>query len=144
MYLGMPHRLQQSDTLRDVVTSHFGSSKDLTCALLDLEIQEHTKTLADIAAAIEDCRILLLDELDLMVQAFGVPARRARKTLILSFDGENYAKVCVSRPVHGILMSVVGDSKLSLASCRLFICLLAFCIGGALGGCYALCFALPP
>ena len=141
--VGVPHQVMEgSGSLRDAILQHFGSSGDLMRALVDVESNKNTHTLSEAAIAIDDCRILLLDEVELTLQAFGTPLRRARKMLVLSYDGANYARVRMPRAAVALLMRCIGDRKQNIASWKIAVCLMIFCIGGVLGGCCALGYSL--
>lgn len=125
------------------MVEHFGHSQDLVRALSNLEEQGYPKTLQDVALALEDCRILLVDETDFTIQAFGVPLRRARKTLVLAFTGEHYARVRMPSVLAKLLMRYVGEEKESMLSWRIVCCALGFVAGGFFSACWTLHRTIP-
>jgi hypothetical protein len=134
--VGVPHELVEgSGSLRDAILQQFGSSGDLMRALNDVESNTNTHTLTEVAIAIDDCRILLLDEMELTLQAFGAPLRRARKMLVLSYDGASYARVRMPRSAVALLMRCIGDRKQDISSWKFAVCVAIFVVGGVLGGC---------
>ena len=127
----VPHCTADRGTLEHVIASASGTSETFVRRSLD---PENSMNFDELARAIEECRIVMIDERCGTIQAFGAPANRARRQMVLSMLGDDdFQKVVLPPLAHRALMKWADGTKKSLTNCCVVVYLYFFFAGFAIG-----------
>jgi hypothetical protein len=136
----LPHKIGYRGSLREVVSSAFGVTEEYLLPGVDPEDNVNVN-LHEISRIVEECRIVVVDERDSTLQAFGVPTRRARRMLVMSIDDEQCSQITTHPVAESILMRVAGEKKLNLTR-TCVVCYASIFAGGFAFGIMCVCYGV--